>query len=32
MDLFSIGFLVCVLSGIACFALFAKCIDWFENI
>lgn len=32
MDLFSIGFLVCIVSGILCFGLFYKCIDWFENI
>ena len=32
MDLFSIGFAVCTLSGIACFWLFFKCIDWFEKI
>ncbi len=33
MDLFSIGFVVCTLSGIACFFwLFFKCIDWFEKI
>ena len=32
MDLFSIGFVVCTLSGIACFWLFFKCIDWFEKI
>ena len=32
IDLFSIGFAVCTLSGIACFWLFFKCIDWFEKI
>lgn len=32
MDLFSIGFAVCILSGTACFGLFFKCIDWFEKI
>lgn len=32
MDLFSIGFVVCTLRGIACFWLFFKCIDWFEKI
>ncbi len=32
MDLFSIGFAVCILSGVACFWLFFKCIDWFEKI
>ncbi len=32
MDLFSIGFVVCTLSGIACFWFFFKCIDWFEKI
>lgn len=32
MDLFSIGFLVCTLSGIGCFLLFFKCIDRFEKI
>ncbi len=31
-ELFSFGFLVCVLSGLACFWLFMKCVDWFENI
>lgn len=32
MDLFSIGFLVCILSGAGCFWFFYKCIDWFEKI
>lgn len=32
MELFSIGFLICLISGIACFWLFWKCIDWFENM
>lgn len=32
MDLFSFGFLECILSGAACFWLFFKCIDWFEKI
>lgn len=32
MDLVSIGFLACMLSGIGCFWLFNKCIDWFEKI
>ena len=25
-----IGFLICLLSGILCFWLFYKCIDWFD--
>ena len=32
MDLLSIGFAVCMLSGIGCFWFFMKCIDWFETI
>ncbi len=32
MELFTIGFAVCVLMGMSCFVLFEKCIDWFENI
>lgn len=32
MELFTFGFLVCLLSGFACFWLFYKCIDWFEKI
>jgi hypothetical protein len=32
MELFTIGFAVCMLMGIGCFGLFEKCIDWFENI
>lgn len=32
MGLFSIGFLVCILSGVVCFSLFLKCIDWFNKI
>jgi|GEM_PF-86486 len=32
MDLFTIGFAICLLSGIGCFWLFYKCIDWFEKI
>ena len=31
MELFTIGFAVCMLIGIGCFWLFGKCIDWFEN-
>lgn len=31
-ELFSIGFAVCVLTGLACFGVFMKCVDWFENI
>ena len=31
MDLFSIGFAVCTLSGIAFVFIFFKCIDWFED-
>lgn len=32
MEWFTIGFAACTLSGTACFALFYKCIDWFEHI
>lgn len=32
MELFTIGFVVCMLIGMNCFWLFEKCIDWFENI
>ena len=32
MDLFTIGFAICMLSGLVCFWLFFKCIDWFEKI
>ncbi len=32
MELFSIGFLICILSGVICFGLFLKCIDWFDKI
>lgn len=32
MDLFSLGFAVCTVSGVLCFWLFYKCIDWFEHI
>lgn len=32
MELFTIGFAVCVLSGIGCFWFFKKCVDWFEKI
>ena len=32
MELFTIGFAVCMLMGIGCFGLFETCIDWFENI
>ena len=28
----TISFIFCLLSGFACFWLFWKCIDWFENI
>ena len=31
MELFTMGFLICLLSGFACFWLFYKCIDWFEK-
>lgn len=27
-----IGIVVCAISGIACFGLFMKCIDWFDNL
>lgn len=32
MDLFTIGFAICLLSGMGCFWLFYQCIDWFEKI
>lgn len=32
MELFTLGFAVCILMGIGCFWLFWKSIDWFENI
>ena len=32
MDLVTIGFAVCVLSGLLCFVLFRKLIDWFDKI
>ena len=32
MELFTIGFVVCMLISMGCFWLFNKCIDWFENI
>ena len=32
MELLSFDFWICLLLGIGCFALFAKCIDWFNNI
>lgn len=32
MELFTIGFAVCMLMGIGCFCFLGKCIDWFENI
>ena len=32
MELFSLGFAVCLLLGLGCFWLFMKCIDWFEKI
>lgn len=32
MEIFSIGFAVCLLSGLACFWLFWKCIDWFDHM
>ena len=31
MDLFTIVFAICLLSGIVCFWLFFKCIDWFAS-
>ena len=32
MELFSYGFLACLVSGVLCFWLFWKCVDWFEKI
>lgn len=31
MDLFTFGFAICLLSGLGCFGLFFKCIDWFDS-
>ena len=31
MDLFTIVFAICLLSGLGCFWLFFKCIDWFAS-
>lgn len=31
MELFTFDFLICLLSGLACFWLFFKCVDWFEK-
>lgn len=28
----TVSFIVCLLSGFACFWLFWKCVDWFEKI
>ena len=28
----TVGFIICLLSGFACFWAFFKCIDWFEKI
>lgn len=28
----TVSFIACMLSGIACFWLFWKCVDWFEGI
>lgn len=27
-----LGFIICLLSGFACYWLFYKCIDWFDKI
>ena len=27
-----LGFFICLATGIACFWLFKKCIDWFDKI
>lgn len=32
MELFTLGFLVCLACGVACFYLFFKCVDWFDKI
>ena len=32
MELFSFGFLACLVSGVLCFWLCWKCVDWFEKI
>ena len=28
----TLSFIFCLFSGFACFWLFWKCVDWFENI
>ncbi len=32
MEFLSVGFAVCLLSGLGCFYFFMKCVDWFEDI
>ena len=32
MEIFTFDFALCLLLGLACFALFIKCIDWFDKI
>ena len=32
MELFTIGIVICLLSGIGCYCLLFNCIDWFEKI
>lgn len=31
MDLLSIDFLICMLTGLLCFWLFIKSLEWFEQ-
>lgn len=31
-EMLSIGFAVCILSGLLAFWLFVKCADWFDKI
>lgn len=32
MEIFTIGFLVCMACGLACFYLFFKFVDWLEKM
>lgn len=31
-ELFSVEFVICMLTGFSCFWLFLKSVDWFEKI
>lgn len=32
MEFDILGFVICIVIGLACFGLFFKCINWFEKI